>query len=132
MHKSILLASFVEKENLDVALEAIEDKVGVPKNRVFIFTCPDIDDYILTYNIDSEHANVKFNSIWKDTISIHRKKETNTIFSINAMNEIIKRENNGYLNQNYKINWEQYRNCFLLIRGGKISILPITLVKLNR
>lgn len=132
MKKNILLASFVKKEQLDEALTSIEEKLCISRNRVFIFSSDILSEYILTYNIDSENANVKFGSIWKGTISIHRKKETNTLFSINAMNEVIKKNNNGVLNQQYKINWSSYSNTFLLIRNGKISTIPISLVKLNR
>ena len=131
-YKHILLASFVPHDSVDEAFEKISSVAGVDKNRIFVFKVQSLDDYIFTYNIEADLANTKFSSIWQDTISIHRKKETNTLFSLNALNELIKSENGGKLIQSYKINWENYRNSFLLFRNGSLSVLELELVKLNR
>ena len=132
-NKHLLLASFVPHAELDEALDRISSSANIPKDRIFVFRTDDIEDFILTYNIQqSSPKTVRFNKIWSDTISVHRKKETNTLFSLNALNELIKLENNGKLVLSYKINWEQYRNCFLLFRSGTLSVLQLELVKLNR
>jgi hypothetical protein len=132
VYKHILLASFVPHEKLDAAFEQISRVADVERCRIFVFRAPEIEDYIFTYNIQSDHANEKFSSIWPDTISIHRKKETNTLFSLNALNELIKSENGGQLIQSYKVVWENYRNCFLLFRNGHLAVLQLELIKLNR
>jgi hypothetical protein len=130
--KNILLASFVEKNQLDKALANIEKVTSIKRDEIFIFKTDIEDLYLLTYNLNPGLANIKFSSIWSDTISIHRKKETNTLFTLNAMNEIIKKNNNGYLNLNYKIKWEDYRNSIILIRNGSFKKISIELVKINR
>jgi hypothetical protein len=132
VYKHILLASFVPHEKLDAAFDQISTTAGVPKNRIFVFKSPDLEDYVLTYNVQADHANTKFSAIWPDTISIHRKKETNTLFSLNALNELIKSENAGQLIQSYKVKWDEYRNCFLLFRNGHLAVLHLELIKLNR
>ena len=63
-----------------------------------------------TYNID---ANID-NKILQDTISLHRKKQTNTLYTINALNECIKIVNNGVLDTTYQLDWENYRDSILL------------------
>lgn len=126
--KSILLASFVERDRLDEAMESINKLVGVMKSKIFIFSSSKLDNYILTYNISPEFTNLKFSAIWPDTISIHRKKDTNTLFSINAINEIIKFKTGGVIDKNYKVRWSDYPDSILLIRNGRLSILPIVLV----
>lgn len=131
-YKHSLLASFVEKERLDEALERIQGVTGVPKGRIFVFRSDDTDEMILTYNIDCESLSLKFSEIWSDTISVHRKKETNTLFSLNALNELIKLENDGKLVQSHKIDWDRYRNSFLLFRAGSLNVLRLELIKLNR
>lgn len=131
-YKHILLASFVPHDKIDAAFEQISRVADVDRGRIFVFRSPDLDDYVFTYNVQAEHANTKFSAIWPDTISIHRKKETNTLFSLNALNELIKSENNGQLIQSYKIQWENYRNCFLLYRNGHLAVLQLELIKLNR
>jgi hypothetical protein len=53
----------------------------------------------------------------KDTISINRKKDTNTFYSINALNSLIRVLNNGLLDKTYRIDWPQYRDTLLLADG---------------
>lgn len=53
----------------------------------------------------------------KDTISINRKKETNTLYSINALNALIRALNYGELDKSYMINWADYKDCMLLSQG---------------
>jgi hypothetical protein len=45
---------------------------------------------------------------------VHRKKETNTLYTVNALNEIIQRINNGVLDKTYQLEWHNYRNSLLL------------------
>jgi len=131
-HKHILLASFVNPNELDQALERISKVANINKRNIFVFKAESIDDYILTYNIQQETGGIRFNKIWPDTISIHRKKETNTLFSLNAMNELIKLENDGKLITSYQVNWQDYQNCFLLFRNGFLTVLELELIKINR
>jgi hypothetical protein len=53
----------------------------------------------------------------KDTISINRKKETNTFYSINALNSLIRLLNNGILDKSYMVDWHQYKDILLLADG---------------
>jgi hypothetical protein len=46
------------------------------------------DEYVCTYNVDQPNIN----NIPENTILVHRKKETNTLYTINALNELIKLE----------------------------------------
>jgi hypothetical protein len=133
MNKSILLASFVERGDLYIALEKISKMCKLSeRGRIFTFINEnDNNEYILTYNLYAEYANIKFTSIWENTISIHRKKQTNTLYSLNAMNELIKSKNWGRLDKSYRINWEDYENSFLIIKNGKLKIIPIRMVKIN-
>ena len=45
-----------------------------------------------------------------DTISLHRKKNTNTLYTINALNDLIRELNAGKLDKTYPIKWENYKN----------------------
>jgi hypothetical protein len=55
-----------------------------------------------------------------NTISIHRKKHTNTLYTINALNQIILQLNKGVLDKRFPIPWENYRNCILLYNDDKL------------
>jgi hypothetical protein len=53
----------------------------------------------------------------RDTISINRKKESNTLYSINALNALISHLNNGVLDKSFIIDWPNYKNTLLLSQG---------------
>jgi hypothetical protein len=75
------------------------------------------DEYICTYNVD--FANVA--NFIDNTILVHRKKESNTLYTINALNMLIKELNHGHLDPTYKVDWNDYRNCILLTRGNELK-----------
>lgn len=133
MARSLLLASFTSKDELYDAIAQISETINISKDSIFVFLNEDSDgEYVLTYNMNPEFANVKFTTIWKNTISVHRKKHTNTLYSLNAMNEYIKSKNHGELDTNYQIDWTQFTNRFLIIKGGVLKAMPLRLVKLNQ
>ena len=50
----------------------------------------------------------------KDTISINRKKESNTFYSINALNSLIRGLNNGLLDKQFRVDWSNYQDMLIL------------------
>lgn len=59
--------------------------------------------------------NVNFNETrLKDTISINRRKESNTFYSINALNSLICTLNNGILDKSFTVDWQNYVDILLL------------------
>jgi hypothetical protein len=50
----------------------------------------------------------------KDTISINRRKESNTFYSINALNSLICTLNNGILDKSFTVDWQNYVDILLL------------------
>ena len=73
-----------------------------------------------TYNIESSENP----TILDNTISLHRKKQTNTLYTINALNRLIETINNGVLDTNYPITWENYHNCMLTTNGDELKKIP--------
>jgi hypothetical protein len=123
--KITLLASFITRNDLEETIKKIRDNFT---NSIKIFIFKNVDDdtkVILTYNIISDpNKLLQYSKIIPGTISLHRKKETNTMFSVNALNNIVKLENDGILDKNYIINWENYKNCILITSKGS-SFLKI-------
>lgn len=64
------------------------------------------------------------------SIMVHRKKETNTIYTINALNELIMNINNGVLDKHYPIDWGRYENSILLKKQDGLKILKIQVVNI--
>ena len=44
---------------------------------------------------------------------MHRKKESNTLYTINALNELIRKLNGGVVDTKFPIEWRHYRNSIL-------------------
>ena len=78
--------------------------------KVFVLSnAADEKEYICTYNVESES---NFNLL-DQTISLHRKKQTNTLYTINALNVLIKLVNNNVLDTSYIVEWENYQDTLM-------------------
>ncbi len=84
------------------------------------------DEYVLTYNVDQSNVS----EIPENTILVHRKKETNTLYTINALNELIKSLNGGVVDTKFPIDWQHYRNCILLTQHNELKQLNTTIHKI--
>jgi len=73
---------------------------------------------IVTYNVDFN--NVSTTTILPQTISVHRKKETNTLYTINALNNYIATKTKE---RYYNVDWKLFQNSILLTERGNFKIL---------
>jgi len=62
-------------------------------------------------------------NIPENTILVHRKKESNTLYTINALNELIKKLNGGVVDTRYQIDWQHYKNTILLTQQNELKQL---------
>jgi hypothetical protein len=69
------------------------------------------------------HQNIK-------TMAIHRKKETNTLYTINALNEAIRKDNDGELDKTFSLEWSQYQNSLLLTNDQGLNVVKTKLYKI--
>ena len=84
------------------------------------------EEYVITYNVDQGNLN----EIPSNTILVHRKKDTNTLYTINALNELIKSLNGGVVDTQFPIDWQHYRNCILLTQHNEIKQLNTKIFKI--
>jgi len=105
-----LFCTFVEEKGIDDFIFAISQEYTILYNKIFVLEIKNSGEYVCTYNVDRPSVN----AIPEDTILVHRKKETNTLYTINALNELIKELNGGVVDTKYRINWQHYRNTILL------------------
>ena len=115
-----LFCTFTSPANLEETLMDINRRYTILFSKVFVLESPQSDELICTYNIDT--GNVA-EAPMSNTILLHRKKETNTLYTINALNTLIKSLNNGRLDKNFIVNWNDYKNCILLTNGPEIRRL---------
>lgn len=109
--RSNLFCTFTKEHTLDEDIEQLLEYFDIYQNRLFLLSYEDYpDSLIMSYNVEDFLQT----GLPKSTISIHRKKETNTLYTINALNSIIRTVNNGVLDKSYKIDWNLYKNSILL------------------
>jgi len=80
---------------------------------------------VVSYNIIPN--SVKF---LPSTIMVHRKKESNTMYTINALNRLITSENHGVLDKSYQLDWQRYRNSVILTDGDDYKIMKTSLFRI--
>jgi len=93
---------------------------------MFVLYVKSTDEYVVTYNV--EQGNVS--DIPENTILVHRKKDTNTLYTINALNELIKKLNGGVVDPKYMVSWQHYRNCILLTNHNELKQLNTKIYKI--
>jgi hypothetical protein len=121
-----LFCTFTSHSDVDETINTISNKYSILFNKIFILESPHSDELICTYNIDT--GNVSSQPL-PNTILLHRKKESNTLYTINALNTLIKSLNGGVLDNQYRINWYDYKNCILLTTGVELRRLD---TKINK
>jgi hypothetical protein len=122
-----LFCTFAKKELLDERLQEINKEYKILYNKIFVLASPESDEYMCTYNIEIEGPNTK---ILPNTILLHRKKESNTLYTINALNTLIKSLNEGVLDNKFMVNWADYRNAILLTQGDDLRKLNTSIHKI--
>jgi hypothetical protein len=126
--KNILLCTFVKGYSINSTIDNLIDEYGdiFDNNKIFLFATNEKNNYILSYNLITDQS-IQF---YKNTVLVHRKKETNTMYTINAINELIKNLNNGILDKTYKIEWELYKNSLLVSNNGVFKVIHTELKKI--
>ena len=121
-----LFCTFSTEDTLEQVLRDITERYKIIYNKIFVLYSKSQDEYICTYNVD--FANV--GTFLENTILVHRKKESNTLYTINALNKLIESLNDGVLDTSYKVNWADYRNCILLTKGPELKRVNTKLYKI--
>ena len=109
-----LYCTFTTLDAYEEIANTIQTSYVILFDKLFVLESLDGEKIMLTYNVDMSNSMV--NSMMDNTILVHRKKQTNTLYTINALNELIKSLNNGVIDKSFAVNWNDYRNCILLIQ----------------
>lgn len=124
--KTQLVCTFSRKHQVQETLDSIKDNFSILNNKIFHFKSFETrEDVMLSYNVIMD----SYKKFLPNSIMVHQKRETNTIYTINALNELIMNLNNGILDKKYPIEWERYRNCALLKNKEGFRVVKIFLVR---
>jgi len=128
MTQKQLLCTFSNSIQYTDALKEIPRQYKLIDNKIFIFANENnLRELYLTFNVEKNDLNNRF----KGTISIHRKKQTNTLYTLNAMNKLIADENNGVYDKNFQLSWELYKNSIILTNDIGVKIVSLKLFSIH-
>ena len=122
-----LFCTFTSKDELETIVSTINRRYSILYNKIFILESPQSEELMCTYNIDAGNVS---EAPLPSTILLHRKKESNTLYTINALNTLIKKLNGGVLDTKYIVNWHDYKNSILLTNGPDLRKLDTAIYKI--
>ena len=131
--KTQLLASFTTKEDLDKTVKKIQNAYTIAFSKIYVLQNENnVNELICTYNVDLDKG-ADYNDV-KGTISLHRKKHSNTLYTINALNEVIANLNNGLIDSKFIVPLENFKNTLMVTNSdglNKISTRIYKIIKIN-
>lgn len=112
-----LLCTFSSSDSLYQSLDDIRNWYNIVYSSIYVFeNSMDSNELFITYNIHKNERPIQLTN----TILLHRKKTTNTMYTINALNQIVMRDNNGILDSKFPIEWEKLKNSILIWTGSEL------------
>ena len=118
--KTQLLATFTTKTDLDTTIRKIKNAYTIAFSKIYVLQNEDnINELICTYNVDLSKG-ADYNDV-KNTISLHRKKHSNTLYTINALNEVIAELNNDIIDSKFMVPWENFRNTLMVTNAEGLN-----------
>lgn len=121
-----LFATFTQQNEIEGLISELSSTYNIMYKKMFVLFIKSTNEFVVTYNV--EQGNI--DTIPENTILVHRKKESNTLYTINALNDLIKKLNGGEVDLTYKIEWQNYRNCVLLTQQGEVKQLNTKIYKI--
>ena len=126
-YKTLLLASFVDKTQVPQFLINLKEKYNIERTNVFIYELTH-NSCLLTFKLKVDvGSRFEIKKELPKTIQIHKKQST--FFTINALNKLIERDSGlmaGNINhKEYKVDWSNYEDKLILLRGDMLDISDI-------
>jgi len=117
-----LLCTFASSKDFRQTVTEIKSFYDVYNKRIFVFSnSKSPQELYLTYNVINMNKN---GQRFPNTILIHRKKQTNTLYTLNAMNKLIEEEN-GQADKSFVVNWKLYENSLIITGDVSVRIIPL-------
>ena len=123
----IIIGTFVKKYKILSFLETLKHGFKVNLNKVFVYS---IDtnklEYLVTFKTYDKERFIK--NLSKATV-MHVKN--GCLFSINALNKLIEKENSDSdkPNNEYLINWDKYKDKLIIQTNGELSLSNLSRIE---
>jgi len=120
-----LLCTFTTELTFEDLLNEIFETHELFSRKIFILKLEPSKELVVSYNIVPNRDN----RFLPNSIMVHRKKESNTMYTINALNRLIVDEN-GSLDKSYQVDWEKHRNSVILTDGDGYKVMKTSLFRI--
>tara|TARA_R110002020_G_scaffold73627_3_gene188933 strand:+ start:735 stop:1175 length:441 start_codon:yes stop_codon:yes gene_type:complete len=128
----VLLASFIktiDEEEIQREVEFIVNNIEITNNLIFLLEDKeDPEKKIITYNAITTPGKPFNPRLF--TMRMHRKKQTNTLYTINALNKAVAAQHDGQTGKHLKLDWNEYENSILLTAGKELKVHPVEVSKI--
>ena len=129
--KSQLLCTFTTRKDLDSTVESIKQSYDIVFKKIYVLQNENnVNELICTYNVDTQ-GGIDYNKV-EGTISLHRKKHSNTLYTINALNECIKNLNNGVMDNKFMVPWENFKNMLMVTNSEGLNKINTRIYKIEK
>ena len=118
--RGIIIGTFVKKNRILSFIETLRNEFGIKLDKLFIYT---IDtnkrEYLVTFKTFDKDKFIK--NLGNATV-MHVKN--GCLFSINALNKLIEKDNEGsnLPNNEFIVDWNKYKDKLIIITNGELSI----------
>jgi hypothetical protein len=120
-----LLCTFTNEGEFENIVDTILKTFELFSRKIFVLKLQPSNELVVSYNIIPNSS-----SFLPSTIMVHRKKESNTMYTINALNRLIAIENGGVLDKSFQVNWDKYRNSVILTDGDGYKVMRTSLFRI--
>ena len=123
----IIIGTFVKKNKILSFLETLKYKFNVNLDKVFVYL---IDtnkyEYLVTFKTYNKEKYIK--NLSNATV-MHVKN--GCLFSINALNKLIEKENldSDKPNKEYLIDWDKYKDKLIIQTNGELSLSNLSKIE---
>lgn len=121
-----LFCTFIALDDLSYTINHITSNYHILHHKIFVLELSNSEEYALTYNIEEDDTTY----IPENSVLIHRKKEYNVLYTINALNELIRKLNDGVIDPRYRVNWSHYKNSILLTQQNELKHFKTKIYKI--
>lgn len=122
-----LFCTFSSGDTIENTVDLIKTQYEILYNKIFVLYSIEEDLYMVTYNVDLTNLSL----FPKDTILVHRKKSSRTLYTVNALNTVIRQLNGGVLDTKFQIPWQNYKDSLLLTRGCEFKKIGTRLARVE-
>jgi len=125
--RGIIIGTFVKKNRILSFIETLKNEFGIRLDKLFVYS---IDtnkrEYLVTFKTFDKDRFIK--NLPNATV-MHVKN--GCLFSINALNRLIEKDNEGseLPNNEFVVDWNKYKDKLIIITNGELSISNISKIE---